>query len=169
MGCAAGVKLTEEDRERLRARAIEMRQAGIGAKRIAAGLEIPHHVACELLRGVPVPSSLQRPRAKDELREVAVLLRQQGRTYDEIQDELGVSKGSLSLWLRDLPRPTEAQRAQLHQLAPPVDEPVGDVAIARVLREEGWLLREMAVPYGCPGGGLPLSGAHPRVGGRPCS
>ncbi|MFJ3790322.1 hypothetical protein [Kitasatospora sp. NPDC090091] len=45
-------------------------------------------------------------RAKTEQREAARRLRAQGRTYDEIQAELGVSKSSISLWVRDLPAPT---------------------------------------------------------------
>ncbi|MFB7616393.1 hypothetical protein [Kitasatospora sp. NPDC056181] len=44
-------------------------------------------------------------RAKTEQREAARRLRAAGRTYDEIQAELGVSKSSISLWVRDLPRP----------------------------------------------------------------
>jgi transposase len=45
------------------------------------------------------------PNAKDDLRARARELRLQGRTYDQIQLELGVSKSSISLWVRDLPRP----------------------------------------------------------------
>ncbi|GAA2456146.1 hypothetical protein [Streptomyces macrosporus] len=44
-------------------------------------------------------------RAKTELRERARELRRAGRTYDEITAELGVSKSSVSLWVRDLPKP----------------------------------------------------------------
>ncbi|MCG6498944.1 hypothetical protein [Kitasatospora sp. A2-31] len=47
-------------------------------------------------------------RAKTEQREAARRLRAQGRTYDEIQAELGVSKSSISLWVRDLPAPVRA-------------------------------------------------------------
>ena len=32
-------------------------------------------------------------------------LREQGLDYEEIADALGVSKGSVSLWVRDMPRP----------------------------------------------------------------
>lgn len=46
-------------------------------------------------------------KAKSEQRERARALRLQGRTYDEIVAELGVSKGSVSLWVRDLPKPRE--------------------------------------------------------------
>lgn len=44
-------------------------------------------------------------KAKTEQREHARALRLQGKTYDEIVEELGVSKSSVSLWVRDLPRP----------------------------------------------------------------
>ncbi|MFP8959887.1 hypothetical protein ACLIYP_04820 [Streptomyces nanhaiensis] len=44
-------------------------------------------------------------RAKKEMKERARALRRAGRTYDEIVAELGVSKSSVSLWARDLPRP----------------------------------------------------------------
>ncbi|HEX5568996.1 MAG TPA: hypothetical protein VFY14_19090 [Streptomyces sp.] len=43
--------------------------------------------------------------AKTELKERARALRRAGRTYDEIVAELGVSKSSVSLWVRDLPKP----------------------------------------------------------------
>lgn len=43
--------------------------------------------------------------AKTELKARARELRRAGRTYDEIVAELGVSKSSVSLWVRDPPRP----------------------------------------------------------------
>jgi hypothetical protein len=46
----------------------------------------------------------RRPRAKDDLRAKARDLRARGYTYLEITAELGVSKGSVSLWTRDMPR-----------------------------------------------------------------
>ncbi|GGO88379.1 hypothetical protein [Wenjunlia tyrosinilytica] len=49
-------------------------------------------------------------RAKTEAREQARELRRQGRTYDEIVEALGVAKSSVSLWVRDLPKP--APRAE---------------------------------------------------------
>ncbi|MFE4603929.1 hypothetical protein ACFRKE_24095 [Kitasatospora indigofera] len=50
-------------------------------------------------------------RAKTEHRETARRLRAEGRTYDEIQAALGVSKSSISLWVRDLPKPPRKARA----------------------------------------------------------
>ena len=47
--------------------------------------------------------------AKDAERAQARDLRLEGLTYDEIATRLGVSKGSISLWTRDLPRPTITQ------------------------------------------------------------
>lgn len=46
-----------------------------------------------------------RPNAKDDLRARARELRLKGLTYDAIRGELGVSKSSISLWVRDLPKP----------------------------------------------------------------
>ena len=66
-------------------------------------------------------------RARPDHRQAAFALRRDGRSYDEIACELGVSKGSLSLWLRgtaldgpptapegdDVPGPLLAQAVQL--------------------------------------------------------
>ncbi|GHF64174.1 hypothetical protein GCM10010218_52060 [Streptomyces mashuensis] len=43
--------------------------------------------------------------AKPEMRDRARELRRAGKTYDEIVAELGVAKSSVSLWVRDLPKP----------------------------------------------------------------
>ncbi|GAA4688347.1 hypothetical protein GCM10023347_50150 [Streptomyces chumphonensis] len=51
------------------------------------------------------PSRPRHPNAKPHLREEARRLRRQGRRYPEIAAELGVSKSSVSLWVRDLPKP----------------------------------------------------------------
>ncbi|QPP08459.1 hypothetical protein G4Z16_20965 [Streptomyces bathyalis] len=53
--------------------------------------------------------------AKTELRTRARELRRAGRTYDEIVAELGVSKSSVSLWVRDLPRP-RASPERMHAM-----------------------------------------------------
>lgn len=94
-------------------------------------------------------------RAKDEHRAAAEALRLQGHTYDEIATELGVSKGSLSLWLRDLPFPTEAQRIAIY--APATE--TGQLSLldaglsrdrvqrAREMRSSGSLLREIAAHF----------------------
>jgi hypothetical protein len=58
----------------------------------------------DALRGVPAQPWTRRPRAKDELRTQARELRAKGYTYLEIAADLGVSKGSVSLWTRDMPR-----------------------------------------------------------------
>lgn len=63
------------------------------------------------LREVPVPEWTKRPNAKDDVREVAIAMRKEGRSYREIREVLGVSKGSLSLWLRDVPLTEEQMEA----------------------------------------------------------
>ncbi|MET9418046.1 hypothetical protein ABZY03_28430 [Streptomyces klenkii] len=54
-------------------------------------------------------------RAKTELQSRARELRLAGRTYDEIVAELGVSKSSVSLWVRDLPKPQKTAE-QMHAM-----------------------------------------------------
>ncbi|MGW7665005.1 hypothetical protein [Streptomyces sp. NPDC054756] len=67
----------------------------------------------EDLEGLGEPSEpTRRPNAKDDLRDRARELRLQGWTYDRIQLELGCSKSSVSLWVRDLPRPERRKRTR---------------------------------------------------------
>lgn len=163
---------TEAEIAELRERAAALRASGVGAKRVAQQLGISHHLTSELLRGVPVPASLMRLRAKDDLREAAIALRGEGRTYDEIQAELGVSKGSLSLWLRELAHPTEGQRRAVRSAVEgPLLEAPPDAEIARALRRDGWVLREIAEELGvtaktayvwCLGVPVPARASHGR-------
>ena len=53
----------------------------------------------------------ERPRAKDELRAHALALRLEGKSYNDIQAEVGVSKSTLSLWLRNVPLTDEHRQA----------------------------------------------------------
>lgn len=90
----------------LREQAIALRRAGKSRAEIKQILGIgSNETLGKALRGEPPPEWTLRPRAKDELHQRARELRAQGRTYNEIAAELGVSKGSISLWVRDLPRP----------------------------------------------------------------
>jgi transposase-like protein len=57
------------------------------------------------LKGTPPAEWTRRPNAKDDLREQARELRTQGQSYNEIAAQLGVSKSSVSLWVRDIPCP----------------------------------------------------------------
>jgi transcriptional regulator with XRE-family HTH domain len=73
-----------------------------------------------LVKGEPPPEWTKRPNAKDDLRAKARELRLQGWTYDQIEAELGCSRSSVSLWVRDLPRPEprytpEEQRALMRE------------------------------------------------------
>jgi len=58
----------------------------------------------DALRGVPPPDWTRRPNAKDDRHAQARELRTKGLSYNEIAARLGVSKSSVSLWVRDLPR-----------------------------------------------------------------
>jgi transposase len=90
----------------LREQAVALRRAGKSRREIAEILNITNHDTLnEALRGEPPQPWTRRPNAKDNTRAQARALREQGLDYEEIATELGVSKSSVSLWVRDLPRP----------------------------------------------------------------
>jgi transposase len=89
-----------------REQAIALRRAGKSRREIKEILGIAGNSTLdELLAGEPPPEWTRRPNAKDNLRAKARQLREQGLAYNQIAAELGVSKSSVSLWVRDLPRP----------------------------------------------------------------
>ncbi|WP_353943053.1 hypothetical protein ABII15_16325 [Streptomyces sp. HUAS MG91] len=108
------------DIEELRGRAVELRRRGLSVRQIRDELGVRNkELLSRLLRGEPAPEWTKRPRAKDDLKERARELRRQGWTYRRIQAELGCSKSSVSLWVRDLPHPVpertpEEQRAAMN-------------------------------------------------------
>nr|WBO78477.1 hypothetical protein SBE_002088 [Streptomyces sp. SBE_14.2] len=94
------------DFEGLRERAVALRRAGYSLRQIRDELKVYNNdILNRLVKGEPPPEWTKRPRAKDDLRDRARELRKQGWTYDRIQAELGCSKSSISLWVRDLPSP----------------------------------------------------------------
>ncbi|MBW8735961.1 MAG: hypothetical protein JF621_02095 [Streptomyces turgidiscabies] len=94
------------DFEGLRERAVALRREGLSLRQIRDELQVHNKdVLQRLVEGEPPPAWTKRPRAKDDLRERARELRKQGWTYNRIQTELGCSKSSVSLWVRDLPHP----------------------------------------------------------------
>ncbi|WP_432025442.1 terminase gpP N-terminus-related DNA-binding protein [Streptomyces sp. 1222.5] len=97
---------TYADLDTLRERAVALRRAGHSLRQIRDELKIFNNdVLNRLVKGEPPPEWTKRPRAKDDLRARARELRLQGWTYDRIETELGCSRSSVSLWVRDLPRP----------------------------------------------------------------
>jgi hypothetical protein len=109
------------DFECLREQAVALRRQGLSRRQIRDKLKIFNNdLLNRLVEGEPPPQWTKRPNAKDELREKARKLRLQGWTYDQIQLELGCSRSSVSLWVRDLPRPEprytpEEQRALMRE------------------------------------------------------
>jgi transposase len=89
----------------LREQAIALRRAGKSRREIREILGIgSNRLMTKLVAGEPPAAWTRRPNAKDERRAEARRLREQGLTYNEIAAKLGVSKSSISLWVRDLPR-----------------------------------------------------------------
>ncbi|WP_330339516.1 helix-turn-helix domain-containing protein [Streptomyces sp. NBC_00557] len=109
------------DFENLRERAVALRRAGYSLRRIRDELKIFNNdILNQLVKGEPPPEWTKRPNAKDDLRAKARDLRLQGWTYDQIEAELGCSRSSVSLWVRDLPKPEprytpEEQRALMRE------------------------------------------------------
>ena len=114
-----------------REQAVPLRLAGFSRSQIAEALGLAAGGGEPLttwLRDVPAPAWTRRPRAKDDEHATAVAMRQEGRSYREIQEVVGVSKGTLSLWLRDVELTEEQQRA----LA--LRSPAGGTRRARAIR-----------------------------------
>jgi orotate phosphoribosyltransferase-like protein len=108
------------DFEGLRERAVALRRDGLSLRQIADELGVQSkETLSRLVRGEPATERNKRPNAKDDLRARARELRRLGRTYNEIQAELGCSKSSVSLWVRDMPTPEakctpQEQRARMN-------------------------------------------------------
>jgi transposase len=99
--------------EGLRERAVALRREGLSRRQIRDHLHVHNNdILNRLLEGEPPPEWTKRPNAKDDLRDRARELRLQGWTYDQIQVELGCSKSSISLWVRDLPTPERRKRTR---------------------------------------------------------
>ncbi|MGK9464545.1 hypothetical protein ACSLFT_31615 [Streptomyces sp. G6] len=106
------------DFEGLRERAVALRRAGYSLRQIRDELKVFNNdILNQLVKGEPPPEWTKRPRAKDDLRAKARELRLQGWTYDQIEAELGCSKGSISLWVRDLPKPERRDPTEQAKLA----------------------------------------------------
>lgn len=106
------------DFEGLRERAVALRRSGLSRRQIRDRLHVDNNdILNRLLEGEPPPEWTKRPNAKDDLRNRARELRLQGWTYDRIQVELGCSKSSISLWVRDLPRPERRDPTEQAKLA----------------------------------------------------
>ncbi|MFI8914273.1 hypothetical protein ACIGW4_22015 [Streptomyces sp. NPDC053513] len=100
------------DFDGLRKQAVALRREGLSLRQIRDHLKIYNNdLLHRLVKGEPPPEWTKRPNAKDDLRDRARELRLQGMTYDQIQVELGCSKSSISLWVRDLPKPSARKKA----------------------------------------------------------
>jgi transcriptional regulator with XRE-family HTH domain len=104
---------TKQELELLREQAVTLRRQGRSLRQIKQILGPMSNVTLhDALRGVPPPDWTVRPNAKDEQRAKARELRAQGMDYEEIATALGVAKSSVSLWVRDLPRPARLSYAE---------------------------------------------------------
>jgi Homeodomain-like domain-containing protein len=89
----------------LKERIVQLRREGKSRREIRELLgAMSNSTLDEALKGEPPPEWTRRARAKDDIRARARELRGEGLHYEEIAEALGVSKSSVSLWVRDLPR-----------------------------------------------------------------
>lgn len=118
-----------------REQAVQLRLAGLSRSQIADALGLGRggRPLSRWLRDVPPPAWTRRPRAKDDLREQAVAMRGEGRSYREIQQVVAVSKSTLSLWLRDVPLTDEQQHA-LAERGPAANRKNAEAARANATR-----------------------------------
>ncbi|MGC0357532.1 transcriptional regulator with XRE-family HTH domain [Streptomyces sp. SAI-124] len=106
------------DFDGLRERAVALRRQGHSLRQIRDELKIFNNdILQRLVKGEPPPEWTKRPNAKDDLRARARELRLQGWTYDRIEAELGCSRSSVSLWVRDLPKPERRDPTEQAKLA----------------------------------------------------
>ncbi len=166
--------------ETLRERTVALRRAGHSRREIKQILGIgSNQTLNEALRGEPPPEWTRRPRAKDDLHAKARELRAQGLDYEDIVAALGVSKSSVSLWVRDMPRPERlsyeecrkrsAEGAQRYWAAErPLREARREAVRAAAAAEIGPLTeREIliagAIAYWCEGAKTKPRGGQDRV------
>ncbi|MGD0062334.1 MAG: hypothetical protein ABSB76_02705 [Streptosporangiaceae bacterium] len=104
---------TSQELDRLRDQAVMLRRQGKSLAQIKQVLgPMSNATLHDALRGEPPPDWTRRPNAKDALRAQARRLRAQGADYAAIATALGVAKSSVSLWVRDLPRPARLSYAE---------------------------------------------------------
>jgi len=109
---------TKEDLNVLRERAIGLRREGKSRREIKEILgPMSNSTLDHALQGVPPPDWTRRPNAKDDARATARELRVQGHDYEEIAKHLGVSKSSVSVWVRDLPVPPRLSYEEIRRRA----------------------------------------------------
>jgi hypothetical protein len=102
----------------LRDRALALRQAGRSRDQICAELGITQWRLSVIFTDAPVRRPDLRVRAKDEARIRARGLRGSGWTVTAIAKELGVSRSSVSLWVRDVPcEPWAGRDAHMKRLS----------------------------------------------------
>ncbi len=104
---------TLRELDRLRERAVKLRREGRSRREVKQILgPMSNATLNDALKGEPPPEWTRRPNAKDELRARARDLRTQGLDYEDIAAALGVARSSVSLWVRDLPRPARLSYAE---------------------------------------------------------
>lgn len=121
--------MSRDRREIARNEARRLRREGISSLQIAKILNIPKNTVYKWVRDIELTPEqkriIQKRRTeaaaavtrKTAAREEARRLRREGLSLKEIQERLGVSQSSVSVWVRDIPL-TDEQKAALLQRRP---------------------------------------------------
>jgi len=154
-------------------RARELRRAGRTLAEIKAELGLRSNSQLYAwVRDIPAPAWTRRPRAKDAERARALELRALGRTHRGIAAELGVSKASVSEWLRPPGRPRSAEALAARRRRVGIERQQEKLAAARavgVLTDRElllvgavayWAEGTKAKPW-CPGEALTFTNSDP--------
>jgi transposase len=97
-----GDDLMNEDPRRAEARRLRV-DPGMSRSQLMKHFGVGNGTLSDWLRGLEPPTWTQRPNAKDDLREVAIEMRNDGYSVPRIATELGVSKSTAYLWTKHLP------------------------------------------------------------------
>jgi transposase len=101
---------TNGDPRREEARRLRV-DPGMSRAQLMAHFGVGSGTLSEWLRGIEPPAWTQRPNAKDDLRQRAIEMRDEGSSVPKIAAALGVSKSTAYLWTKHLPLPFTPEEA----------------------------------------------------------
>jgi transposase len=107
-------EVTTEDPRRAEARRLRV-DPGLSLSELMKHFRVGSATLTDWLRGIDPPEWTRRPNAKDDLRQQAVELRNEGWSVKDVAERLGVAKSTAWTWVRHIPLDPDAERAQEKQ------------------------------------------------------
>lgn len=103
--------MTDGDARAAEARRLRIEER-LSGQQIQERLGVSKTVLQGWLRGIPPPDWTRRPNAKDDLKVLAIELRGQGWSVNDIAVELGVARSTAWQWVKHLPLDRDSERAR---------------------------------------------------------